>query len=470
MKPAAPKRKLTARIAPLLWGAIVTLFLPKICWSLNDASDWPTKSTGALAFYVDLCQFQGSVLRDKTLTEIYYAIDLSQLYITSASNQSAVLFIELGLFSNSGDTLAHIHARKSVTLSDEARYSFVDLARFELEAPQSGVLHLAIHDSVSNRQGFVQKPLLVKKFSGALSLSDLLLSSQIQKAREKSNFEKGGLVIVPNPSRSFSAPRFSLEKTEGNSEQNLFVYFEINHLVYDRAKPSFYEVNYQVHDAQGNEVYSNTRANIPKTGADGARVEKIPLSALQSGRHRLTVQVTDLAVSESCQAKTDFTYDSGHVETGLPMTEADVRKYYDQIKSIATEEEKKLYWQLSVEGKQKFLLEFWRSKDPTPDTRENEFMQEHFRRLAYCESRWGRAGKMNADMARVYLKYGPPLEVIREASTLKINRAVEIWTYAIDGKREFVFVDRIGDGNYVLVHSNHVNEYNNPNWAEDFKN
>jgi hypothetical protein len=72
-------------------------------------------------------------------------------------------------------------------------------------------------------------------------------------------------------------------------------------------------------------------------------------------------------------------------------------------------------------------------------------------------------------MARIYLKYGPPLEVIREASTLRINRPVEIWTYAIEGKREFVFVDRARDGHYVLVHSSYPGEYNNPNWAEDFK-
>ncbi len=455
----ARKKTMSARVA--VFGAIVALLLPEVGRAMNGASDWPAKSTGALAFYADLYQFES--LAGKTLAEIHYAVDLSQFQ--SAAPALAALLLELTLVSSSGDTLAHLRERKAITLSHEAAenaYFFVDLKRFELEAG-SAVLQLAIHDSISNRQGIVKKPFLVKKFSDALSLSDLLLSSQIQKAREQSNFAKGGLVIVPNPSRAFSAR---------DSVQNLFVYFEINHLVYDRAKPSFYEINYRVHDAQGAEVFSNTRANIPKTGPNGARVEKIPLSGLPSGRHRLAVHVTDLAVNESCHAETEFTYDSGHApqSENLPMTEADVRKYFDQIKSIATEEEKKLYWQLSAEGKQKFLLEFWQSKDPTPGTRENEFMQEHFRRLAYCEARWGGAGKMNTDMARVYLKYGPPLEVIREASTLKINRAVEIWTYAIDGKREFVFVDRIGDGHYALVHSNHVNEYNNPNWAEDFKN
>jgi hypothetical protein len=73
-------------------------------------------------------------------------------------------------------------------------------------------------------------------------------------------------------------------------------------------------------------------------------------------------------------------------------------------------------------------------------------------------------------MAKIYLKYGPPMDVVREAASVKVNRPVEIWTYAIEGKREFVFVDRIGDGHYVLVHSNHLDEYNNPRWAEDFRN
>ncbi len=454
----ARKNLLPARVA--VFGAIVALLLPEIGRPMNGPTDWPAKSTGALAFYVDLCQFEGPA--GKTFAEVHYAVDLSQFQV--ASPALAVLLIELTLVSSSGDTLANLRERRAIALSHEAAenvYSFVDVKRFELESG-SVVLQLAIHDSISNQQGFVKEQFLVKKFSGALSLSDLLLSSQIEKAREQSNFEKGGLVIVPNPSRSFSAR---------DSLQNLFVYFEINHLVYDRAKPSFYEINYRVRDAQGNEAYSNTRANIPKNPAlRGARVEKIPFSKLRSGRHRLIVQVTDWAANESCQAEADFVYDSGGAEAELvlPMTEADVQKYYDQIKPIATEEEKKLYRQLSAGGKQQFLLEYWKSKDPTPGTPENEFMLEHFRRIAYCEQHF--SGKLNSDMARIYVKYGPPLEVMRETSTIRINRPVEIWTYAIEGKREFVFVDRARDGHYALVHSSYAGEYNNPNWAEDFKN
>jgi GWxTD domain-containing protein len=182
------------------------------------------------------------------------------------------------------------------------------------------------------------------------------------------------------------------------------------------------------------------------------------------------MHVTDHATSIACSAQVAFTCTASDAAEPmvLSMTAADAQKYFDQVKYLASDQEKEIYWELSATGKQNFLLNFWKSKDPTPETPENEFMMEHFRRLAYCERKF--SGALNSDMARIYIKYGSPMEVSREASTATINRPLEIWTYALDGRREFVFVDRTSDGRYVLVHSNHPEEYSNPNWADDYKN
>ena len=37
----------------------------------------------------------------------------------------------------------------------------------------------------------------------------------------------------------------------------------------------------------------------------------------------------------------------------------------------------------------------------------------------------------------------------------------------MDGRIEFIFVDRSGDNQYVMVHSTHVDEYSNPNWMNE---
>ncbi len=421
----------------------------------------PSRSSGTLAFFADICQFEGRA--GTTALEIAYAVDLAQFSPHLSPRQPLVLALDLVLRSAQGEVLVTAQEKKSIALARQPEggaFSFLDLKRYEV-APGPLTLQMALRDSASGREGSLRREFVVRDLGRGFSLSDLMLSAQLQKAQGKSVFEKGGLIVVPLPSRSFS-PADSLSQ--------LFVYFEINHLRYAPAETSFYSIQYAVDDAQGRRVFTNTRAHLPKAGANSSRIEKIPVAGLPPGRYRLSLQVTDLATQQACRAAVDFACTPGLEREAmvLTMTPEEVQKYFDQIKYVASEREREIYWQLSNEGKQNFLLEFWKAKDPTPGTPENEFMQEHFRRLAYCQAKF--SGGLNSDMARIYIKYGSPMEVSREAFDAKINRPVEIWTYALDGRREFVFVDRTGDGHYVLVHSNHPGEYSNPNWMNDYAN
>lgn len=421
----------------------------------------PSWSTGALSFVADIYQFEGR--GGKTAIEISYAVDLSQFVAQPSPSQSQVLDLGIILREPRGNAVVDVHERQPITLSrDKADgvFSFIDLRRFEL-SPGPMALQVSLRDSVSGREGILNQEFVVRDFSKGFSLSDLMLSAQLQKAQGKSVFEKGGLIVVPLPSRSISV---------ADSLSQLFVYFEINNMKYAPAETSFYGIRYEVHDARQNRVFANTRTHLPKAGNNSSRIEKIPIAGLTPGLYRLSLRVTDLATQQACSAAVDFACTPGPQTEAmvLTMTAEDIQKYFDQIKYVATDRERKIYWQLSDEGKQNFVLEFWKSKDPTPGTPENEFMMEHFRRLAYCREKF--PGGLNSDMAKIYIKYGSPMEVSRDVSTAKINRPVEIWTYALDGRREFVFVDRTSDGRYVLVHSNHPAEYSNPNWMEDFAN
>ena len=78
-------------------------------------------------------------------------------------------------------------------------------------------------------------------------------------------------------------------------------------------------------------------------------------------------------------------------------------------------------------------------------------------------------GGISSDMGRVYIIYGSPVDIERQSSMLSSAQAVEIWSYAVDGRTDFVFIDRDGDGKFVLVHSTHRNEYSNPDWQENMK-
>ena len=62
---------------------------------------------------------------------------------------------------------------------------------------------------------------------------------------------------------------------------------------------------------------------------------------------------------------------------------------------IITPEEKSAFKQLSNdEERDQFIEQFWLRRDPTPDTPENEFKEEHYRRIAYANEHFaaGNAG------------------------------------------------------------------------------
>src|SRR4051812_16102568 len=51
---------------------------------------------------------------------------------------------------------------------------------------------------------------------------------------------------------------------------------------------------------------------------------------------------------------------------------------------IITDEERKAFKKLSTDDeRESFIAEFWRRRDPDPDTDENEFKEEYYERIAY---------------------------------------------------------------------------------------
>src|SRR5215471_7988189 len=85
----------------------------------------------------------------------------------------------------------------------------------------------------------------------------------------------------------------------------------------------------------------------------------------------------------------------------------------EEVIYIITDEERKAFKQLQTdEERQKFIEQFWRRRDPTPGTAENESREEHYRRIAYANEHFG-AGAIpgwKTDFGMIYIKYGPPDE------------------------------------------------------------
>jgi GWxTD domain-containing protein len=146
--------------------------------------------------------------------------------------------------------------------------------------------------------------------------------------------------------------------------------------------------------------------------------------------------------------------------------------YPDWIKGdvayIITDDEHKGFTRLSNdEEREQFVEQFWLRRDPTPDTEENEYKEEHYRRIAYANERFasGVPG-WKTDRGRIYIQHGPPDEIESHPSGGTYQRPIEEgggqtsiypfekWRYRhLDGVGDDVmieFVDSSGSGEFRI--------------------
>ncbi len=77
---------------------------------------------------------------------------------------------------------------------------------------------------------------------------------------------------------------------------------------------------------------------------------------------------------------------------------------------VITDEERKAFKKLATDDeRERFIEEFWRRRDPDPDTDENEFKEEYYERIAYANEHFasGIPG-WKTDRGRIWIMYGKP--------------------------------------------------------------
>jgi GWxTD domain-containing protein len=104
------------------------------------------------------------------------------------------------------------------------------------------------------------------------------------------------------------------------------------------------------------------------------------------------------------------------------------RKWLDEdVVYIITDEERAAFKQLSNdEERDNFIEAFWQRRDPTPDTEENEYKEEHYQRIAYANEHFA-AGVpgWKTDRGRIYIMYGKPDETDSHPSGGTYERPIE---------------------------------------------
>lgn len=146
------------------------------------------------------------------------------------------------------------------------------------------------------------------------------------------------------------------------------------------------------------------------------------------------------------------------------------KRWLDQdVPYIITKEERRAFMALQTdEERENFIENFWRRRDPNPDTEENEFREEYYERIAYANERFtsGIPG-WRTDRGRIYIAWGKPDSIESRPSGGAYDRPsyegggttttypFEIWFYRhLDGVGdgiEIEFVDPTGTGEYRIA-------------------
>ncbi len=284
--------------------------------------------------------------------------------------------------------------------------------------------------------------------------------------------------LTPNPSRLYGLYQSAVQ-----------AYFEIYDLV--DTTGTLYFVDHRIVSTAGDTMLAATDTLDAQGSAVGHLVVD-ELAGLPAGRYIYAVAVR----REDGTAAPSSTGEFDLVWQGDSWSASDDDQL--EIARLLLDEAAFLQFESLTPGQREiYLVEFWRAKDPTPDTAFNELRAEFERRVQFVETHYAALGRgINSDRGKVYVRLGPPDDVNRHAMPInketvqdelqrttsgaellksavprfdenERNRPFEVWTYDRGGHMlfeedianqhqiglTFVFIDERGWGEYRLKYT-----------------
>ena len=302
---------------------------------------------------------------------------------------------------------------------------------FTLPAGRYSV-HLQVRDEDTKKEYRAKRLVTVKNFSsGMVSASDIMLVKRI-------GLEGGKKIVYPNISGNVG------ELTDG-----FFLFFEVyNHTLAESAK--FWIA---IRTLKGDALFTDSLVQHLTAGKTSTFV-KIGTSLLSTGDY-----VVDAAVVPLYGTETAVYSESAIVTSrffvirwrGSPVSLTELNEAINQLQYITEKSKIDEMKDAADEKKRALFQEFWKKKDPTPNTERNELMEEYYSRVEYANKHFSHyMDGWKSDMGMVYIIFGTPSNIERHPFEID-SKPYEVWTY-YDQNREFVFIDATGFGDYRLQH------------------
>lgn len=369
---------------------------------------------------------------------------------------------------------------------DRSRMQYIrDAVHFLIDNPENALIRFEINLQDSSGKVYTEK--LEKRIStpkrteSKPTFGGVLLASEItQTDRNESPFEKSGYYFTVNPSNTF-----------GGDFSTLCFYTELS-LPESLAKNhDSITINTTILDPTSRELLRKTQ-RISVSMATVPYIASLSIDGLPSDSYYLTITAehngaviakiqkvfyveSDIILSEEEQpidAKIldiEALFQSSEISQ---MGDADLTNKIAQANYILPDDIRKSLEKATVlSEKQRMFFDFWIKRDQ-PNTRPLSAYNDYYSRvdLANHKFSYQKTIGWKTDRGRIFIMYGPPDRTIDELFNTQAKPYIQ-WQYIGRGYRLsegsrafFYFVDKMGGGNFTLVHSNVMGEVSNPNW------
>lgn len=134
---------------------------------------------------------------------------------------------------------------------------------------------------------------------------------------------------------------------------------------------------------------------------------------------------------------------------GISGSIGDISQAIQNMRYILKDDEWKRLSKSEIDEQESLFLEYWDTRDPSPNTPDNELMNEYFSRVNYSNANFkGYTQGWKTDMGMIYILFGPPDDVEVYNDPLS-RRYSQRWHYYRVNKF-FDFLDEQGFGDYRL--------------------
>jgi GWxTD domain-containing protein len=385
-------------------------------------------------YYIDAISF-ASGSPDRSRLDVFIQVPYSDLaFVKTDNGYTASYEMTIDILDSTDQLFTEKLWTENVqaqTFDQSVSTSASSLVRrvFELPPGRYSVVTIVRDKEQKEGQRLVRKLAVSRYDTAKFTLSDIMLVSRLSRS-------EGKTTIVP-----------SVSPNVGVNPGGFHIFFETyNHEQLDSVKFVIDILN------EAKEVVSETV--LPHSLEEGRNqmFVKLDSDSLPIGNYRLFVRA--YGISDSV-AKGVYLAETSRFFVvrwqGLPRTIKDIDLAIEQCVYIAKDAEMSHMREAKTkEEKQRRFIEFWKKRDPNPNTPRNEKMEAYFAKVDYANKNFKTYIEgWRTDMGMVYIIFGPPSNVDRHPFDID-SKPYEVWTY-YELNHSFVFADQTGFGDYRLT-------------------